>query len=40
MFEFKPLGNAVATPNRWDWALLPVILGTLLLAALAFFLLR
>jgi len=33
MFEFKPLGNAVATPNRWDWALLPVILGTLLLVA-------
>lgn len=33
MFEFKPLGNSVATPNRWDWALLPMILGSLLLLA-------
>ena len=33
MFEFRPLGNAVATPNRWDWALLPMIIGSLLLVA-------
>src|SRR5471032_3130216 len=33
MIEFKPLGGATATPNRWDWALLPLILALLVLAA-------
>lgn len=33
MLKYKPLAGATAAPNRWDWALLPLILGLLLLAA-------
>ena len=33
MLDYRPLGNAVAAPNRWDWVLLPLILGALLLVA-------
>lgn len=31
--ELKPLAGATVSPNRWDWVLLPMILGLLLLAA-------
>mgnify|MGYP000281771569 CR=1 FL=1 len=31
MLDYRPLGNAVAQPNRWDWVLLPLILGVLLI---------
>lgn len=33
MLKYKPLAGATAAPNRWDWALLPLILGLLLLTA-------